>query len=69
MTGRLNTLTNTTLEHTMCRRATCNTCGKATYTGCGNHVDEVLAGVPAAQRCTCEPRRPASGLLAWLRRR
>jgi hypothetical protein len=35
----------------MCRQVTCSTCGKATWAGCGQHIDEALAGVPAAQRC------------------
>jgi len=39
----------------MCRRVACGKCGKASYAGCGNHVDQVLAGVPKAQRCTCPP--------------
>ncbi|ACV76785.1 hypothetical protein [Nakamurella multipartita] len=39
----------------MCSPATCRTCGKASYTGCGKHVDQVLAGVPAHQRCSCSP--------------
>lgn len=37
----------------MCQRATCKTCGKATYRGCGMHVEQVLAGVPEAARCDC----------------
>ncbi|GAA2796419.1 hypothetical protein GCM10010441_22060 [Kitasatospora paracochleata] len=37
----------------MCRRTTCRTCGKAGYAGCGMHVDQVLSGVPRADRCTC----------------
>ena len=53
----------------MCTRVTCRACGKATYAGCGRHVDAVLRGVPEDQRCRCEPARP-SGLLAtvlgWL---
>ena len=39
----------------MCRAATCKRCGKATWAGCGNHVDSVMAGVPQAQRCSCDP--------------
>lgn len=39
----------------MCSRATCATCGKATYRGCGQHIDQVLAGVPEDQRCECSP--------------
>lgn len=35
----------------MCKAVTCRTCGKATWEGCGQHVDEALAGVPAEQRC------------------
>ena len=37
----------------MCHRVTCGSCGKATWSGCGNHVEQALAGVPAQERCTC----------------
>lgn len=37
----------------MCQRTTCRTCGKAGFRGCGRHVEQVLAGVPAGQRCDC----------------
>jgi len=37
----------------MCMPATCRSCGKATYSGCGSHVEQVLAGVPQSQRCDC----------------
>jgi len=52
----------------MCRRKTCRTCGKATWAGCGAHVEQVLAGVPTAQRCACPPgeRSPGGGLLSRL---
>lgn len=55
----------------MCRRVTCRTCEKATYDGCGMHVEQVLAGVPEAQRCDCITRadRPAGGMLSRLLRR
>jgi len=36
----------------MCRRITCKKCGKPTYAGCGQHVEQVLAGIPKSQRCT-----------------
>lgn len=39
----------------MCQRATCSTCNKATYKGCGQHVEQVLKGVPSNQRCSCPP--------------
>lgn len=38
----------------MCQRATCKNCGKATYRGCGMHVEQVLSGVPTSQRCDCD---------------
>ncbi len=39
----------------MCQRVTCRTCKKATYRGCGQHVEQVLAGgagVATVQLCT-----------------
>ncbi|WP_165845772.1 hypothetical protein [Streptacidiphilus pinicola] len=47
----------------MCRRVTCRRCQKYTYAGCGQHVDQVLSGVPAAQRCRCadEPKPARKG--------
>lgn len=36
----------------MCRPATCNICGKTTWAGCGQHVDQVMAGVPRGERCS-----------------
>lgn len=44
----------------MCSRATCRTCGKATYRGCGMHVEQVLAGVPRSQRCGCDKNEQSS---------
>ncbi|MEU6350350.1 hypothetical protein ABZ896_13610 [Streptomyces sp. NPDC047072] len=37
----------------MCQRTTCRKCQKFTYRGCGMHVEQVLAGVPKSQRCSC----------------
>jgi len=37
----------------MCSPATCSRCGKVTWTGCGMHVDTVMANVPPAKQCTC----------------
>ncbi|MFB7947766.1 hypothetical protein ACFC6L_22955 [Kitasatospora phosalacinea] len=37
----------------MCRRTTCKSCGKPSFAGCGMHVEQVLAGVPKPQRCSC----------------
>ena len=50
----------------MCRPATCTTCGKTTWAGCGNHVDQVMAGVPQAQRCPGHEEASPAGLLGRL---
>ena len=44
----------------MCRAATCRRCGKATWAGCGQHVDSVMAAVPPAERCMCAPEQTVS---------
>lgn len=35
----------------MCMRVTCDICGKPTWAGCGQHVEDALAGVATADRC------------------
>jgi len=49
----------------MCRRVNCNKCNKPTFAGCGMHVEQVLAGVPVADRCNCRaqatPPAPSAG--------
>ena len=52
----------------MCHAVKCRTCGKTTWAGCGQHVDQVLRAVPAAQRCPGHPKEPktAGGLLSRL---
>ena len=56
----------------MCQRVNCRQCGKVTYSGCGQHLDQVFAGVPQAQRCTCaesgstQPRGALGKLRTWL---
>lgn len=37
----------------MCSPIRCQSCGKVTWTGCGEHIEEALEGVPTAERCTC----------------
>jgi hypothetical protein len=49
----------------MCRRTTCRACGKPSYKGCGQHIEQVLADVAAADRCACPPGEK-SGLLAMI---
>lgn len=52
----------------MCRQVTCKTCGKVTWAGCGQHVDEALAGVPRSARCAGHEQELSSskGFLAGL---
>ncbi|NYD40916.1 hypothetical protein [Nocardioides panaciterrulae] len=45
----------------MCRPVVCKTCGKTGWAGCGMHVDQVLAGVPASQRCPGHPKAQKQG--------
>ena len=46
----------------MCSKVNCRKCGKPTWSGCGNHIDEALRGIPKAQRCQGhenEPKQPS----------
>ncbi len=53
----------------MCRPATCKTCGKTTWAGCGQHVDQVMASVPTARRCPGHAGAPEdSGVRPFLSR-
>lgn len=45
----------------MCSPVRCRTCGKTTWSGCGQHVDEVMANVPKAEQCACERGSGSSG--------
>jgi hypothetical protein len=45
----------------VCYPATCKTCGKTTWAGCGQHVADVKRSVPAAQWCPGHPDAPKSG--------
>lgn len=48
----------------MCYAVTCKTCGRTTWSGCGQHVDQVMAGVPRAQRCEGHVKEPRNGFVA-----
>ncbi|WP_454293368.1 hypothetical protein [Salana multivorans] len=54
----------------MCRPVTCKTCGKTTWAGCGQHVEEVRRTVPASQWCPGHDKEEkgagAGGFLARL---
>ena len=45
----------------MCRAVRCKTCGKTTWSGCGYHVDNVMAGIPKADRCPGHPKSEKAG--------
>ncbi|KAF2859489.1 hypothetical protein K470DRAFT_249211 [Piedraia hortae CBS 480.64] len=39
----------------MCFKTACPTCNKATWNGCGKHVQSVMDSIPQESRCACEP--------------
>jgi hypothetical protein len=52
----------------MCRAVTCKKCAKTTWAGCGQHVNQVMANVPAPQRCAGHASDPAANSAGWLRK-
>jgi len=38
----------------MCSKVQCRKCGKATWSGCGEHIEYALQGVAEKDRCTCQ---------------
>ena len=42
----------------MCRRVQCPKCSKATFAGCGMHIEQVLGDVPRDARCKCGEKKP-----------
>ncbi len=42
----------------MCSRTTCRKCGKPTWSGCGNHVEQALKGVAKSDRCQGHTKDP-----------
>ncbi|WP_298888623.1 hypothetical protein [uncultured Serinicoccus sp.] len=45
----------------MCRAVTCRTCGRTTWAGCGQHVDQVRRGVPVGRWCDGHESAAPSG--------
>jgi hypothetical protein len=35
----------------MCSKVICRQCKKPTWSGCGEHIEEALAGIAPADRC------------------
>ncbi len=52
----------------MCYPVTCPTCHKTTWGGCGQHVEQVRASVPADRWCTCPRPQTSRGLRAFFGR-
>ncbi|MEI6710164.1 MAG: hypothetical protein WCL17_04195 [Actinomycetota bacterium] len=51
----------------MCTRVTCPNCQKPTWSGCGQHIEQALQGVPEADRCHCTvAKSKGPGLFARL---
>jgi len=44
----------------MCYTIACSVCGKTTWDGCGQHVEEALQGIPDAQLCAGHESAPAA---------
>ena len=45
----------------MCRPVKCKTCAKTTWSGCGQHVAQVKAAVPAGDWCAGHPKDQRMG--------
>ncbi|EEA21475.1 conserved hypothetical protein [Talaromyces marneffei ATCC 18224] len=45
----------------MCRKATCATCHKATWWGCGQHIPMVFESIPENEWCVCAPKVTVEG--------
>lgn len=41
----------------VCTKVQCRKCGKATYLGCGEHVEEALFGTALSERCICGEKK------------
>jgi hypothetical protein len=55
----------------MCRQVTCKQCSKATWAGCGAHVEQVLGHLPDDERCNGHQQTAGakkSGLAGMFRR-
>ena len=44
----------------MCHQTTCRACKKATWAGCGQHQQQVMAGIPKDERCKCTDAEKAA---------
>ena len=51
----------------MCRAVRCRICGKVTWAGCGDHVDQALAGFAADDLCEGHEGDVPRSAAAWAR--
>lgn len=52
----------------MCYPVPCRTCGKTTWAGCGAHIADVKAQVPADQWCAGHAEQRSAKHTPWWRR-
>ncbi|MGA1248646.1 MAG: hypothetical protein ACO3XJ_06060 [Candidatus Nanopelagicales bacterium] len=50
----------------MCSQIACRKCGKPTWSGCGQHIEEALRGIPKSQRCQGHENEPSNGIFKRL---
>lgn len=50
----------------MCRAVKCTKCGKTTWAGCGQHVDQVMKNVPKADQCAGHEGESSQGFFGKL---
>lgn len=50
----------------MCSQIMCRKCGKATWSGCGQHIEDALRGVPKSQRCQGHESEASTGIFKRL---
>ncbi|KAH8673997.1 hypothetical protein BX600DRAFT_456766 [Xylariales sp. PMI_506] len=46
----------------MCYGATCPTCSRRSWRGCGSHIPAALSSYPEDDWCICEPRVVVDGV-------
>ncbi|KAJ5142940.1 uncharacterized protein N7515_001727 [Penicillium bovifimosum] len=45
----------------MCKKATCSSCKKSTWFGCGLHIPSVMDTIPEGEWCSCTPQVEKEG--------
>lgn len=50
----------------MCAPVTCRVCGKTTWSGCGQHIEQVKRSVPKGQWCEGHAKQSSGGFFSSL---